>query len=439
MARSTDDQSRQRRYTSLATGERAPRDPALLAHPEVAVLLRVAPARRAAVQHLQPHVPPAPLRRPGGGVLAPAERRDALGRRRRAPDRDQRARTRSTSPTCSWRATSTSARSSSASTSSSACPTAGSSTTRCCCASRRTASGSRSPTATSSCGRAASPTTTNYDVTIKELDVGPLQVQGPKSKDVMVDLFGDEHPRDPLLLPAPVRARRDEGARLAHRLHVRARLRDLPLRREQERRQAVGRGARGGQAARPRGDRAVPHPPHRGRHPRPRPAATCGSTRTPTRSAWATTGWSTSSRAPTSSARTRCTKIKAEGPKRQLVGVEIGGERLGSYNDGSMIDVFPVHKDGSRIGQVTSACWSPRLEKNIGYAMVPTEHSELGTEFEVERPSETVGRRGREAVRRPREGDPEAGADGRGGDRLDAPHIAPGDRRDPVCPRTTTS
>ncbi len=31
----------------------------------------------------------------------------------------------------------------------------------------------------------------NYDVTIKEIDVGPLQVQGPKSKDVMVDLFGD--------------------------------------------------------------------------------------------------------------------------------------------------------------------------------------------------------------------------------------------------------
>ena len=79
-------------------------------------------------------------------------------------------------------------------------------------------------------------------------------------------------------------------------------------------------------------------------------------------------------------------KIKAEGPKRKLVGVEIGGEQLGSYNDGSMIDVFPVHKDGSRIGRVTSACFSPRLEKNIGYAMVPIEHSDLGTELEVERP-----------------------------------------------------
>ena len=32
----------------------------------------------------------------------------------------------------------------------------------------------------------------DYDVTVKEIDVGPLQVQGPKSKDVMVDLFGQD-------------------------------------------------------------------------------------------------------------------------------------------------------------------------------------------------------------------------------------------------------
>jgi len=83
-------------------------------------------------------------------------------------------------------------------------------------------------------------------------------------------------------------------------------------------------------------------------------------------------------------------RIKREGPKRKLVGVEIGGDQLGAYNDGSMIDVFPVHKDGGRIGEVTSACFSPRLEKNIGYAMVPIECAELGTELEVERPDGTV-------------------------------------------------
>jgi glycine cleavage system aminomethyltransferase T len=81
-------------------------------------------------------------------------------------------------------------------------------------------------------------------------------------------------------------------------------------------------------------------------------------------------------------------RIKAEGITRKLVGVEIGGQKLGSYIDGTMIDFFPVHKNGDRVGDVTSACYSPRLDKNIGYAMVPIELAELGTELEVETPGE---------------------------------------------------
>jgi aminomethyltransferase len=77
-------------------------------------------------------------------------------------------------------------------------------------------------------------------------------------------------------------------------------------------------------------------------------------------------------------------RIKEEGPKRKLAGVEISGDSLGSYNDGSMIDFFPVSHGGREVGRVTSACHSPRLEKNIGYAMVPIELADLGTEFEVD-------------------------------------------------------
>jgi aminomethyltransferase len=55
-----------------------------------------------------------------------------------------------------------------------------------------------------------------------------------------------------------------------------------------------------------------------------------------------------------------------------------------------MIDYFPVLKDGERIGKVTSACYSPRLDKNIGFAMVPIEQSAIGIELEIERPEETV-------------------------------------------------
>jgi len=83
-------------------------------------------------------------------------------------------------------------------------------------------------------------------------------------------------------------------------------------------------------------------------------------------------------------------RISEEGVSRKLVGVEIGGSKLGSYNDGSMIDYFPVYKNSERVGKVTSACYSPRLEKNIGFAMVPVEYSEIGIDLEVERPEETV-------------------------------------------------
>jgi glycine cleavage system aminomethyltransferase T len=91
-------------------------------------------------------------------------------------------------------------------------------------------------------------------------------------------------------------------------------------------------------------------------------------------------------------------RIKEQGISRKLVGVEIGGAGLGSYNDGSMVDFFPVYADGKSIGKVTSACFSPRLEKNIGYAMVPIEYTELGTELEVETP---VERTSAVVVRRP--------------------------------------
>src|SRR2546427_12393287 len=77
-------------------------------------------------------------------------------------------------------------------------------------------------------------------------------------------------------------------------------------------------------------------------------------------------------------------RIKEQGISRKLVGVEIGGAGLGSYNDGSMIDFFPVYADGESIGKVTSAGFSPRLEENIGYPVVPSGYAELGTELEVE-------------------------------------------------------
>jgi aminomethyltransferase len=79
-------------------------------------------------------------------------------------------------------------------------------------------------------------------------------------------------------------------------------------------------------------------------------------------------------------------RIKQKGVKQKLVGVDIGGEPLGTYIDNEMIDFFPAHAGGHLVGRVTSACYSPRLEKNIGFAMVPIEFAERGTELHVDTP-----------------------------------------------------
>ena len=72
-------------------------------------------------------------------------------------------------------------------------------------------------------------------------------------------------------------------------------------------------------------------------------------------------------------------RIADEGVDRKVVGVELGGDPMIGYHD----DYLPVVDGAGQIGQVSSAFWSPRLEKNIGFALVPIEHSELDTKLAV--------------------------------------------------------
>ncbi len=230
----------------------------------------------------------------------------------------------------------------------------------------------------------------NYDVTIKELDVGPLQVQGPKSKDVMVDLFGDSILEIPYYYLRPYEI---DGLKvLVSRTGYTSEL-GFEIYLYEASKHGVQMWEKVLEAGKPHGLEVI-GPCHIRRIEGGILALGPGC------DMWFDTNpyevgmgydWMVDlEQASDFIGKEALAKIKAEGPKRQLVGVEIGGSNAGSYNDGAMIDVFPVLKDGTRIGQVTSACWSPKLEKNIGFAMVPTEHSELGTEFEVERPGETV-------------------------------------------------
>lgn len=76
-------------------------------------------------------------------------------------------------------------------------------------------------------------------------------------------------------------------------------------------------------------------------------------------------------------------KIRDTGPTRRLVGVDLDGPPLGTYVDGVMSRPLPVSDAGDVVGKITSACWSPRLAKNIGFALVPTALAEIGTQLAV--------------------------------------------------------
>jgi aminomethyltransferase len=86
--------------------------------------------------------------------------------------------------------------------------------------------------------------------------------------------------------------------------------------------------------------------------------------------------------------------IRAGGVKRKLVGVEIAGDPV-EFNSTK----WPVRAGGELIGRVTSAIWSPRLKKNIGYAMVPAAHLANGTVLSVLVPGS--GERGATVVPKP--------------------------------------
>lgn len=74
-------------------------------------------------------------------------------------------------------------------------------------------------------------------------------------------------------------------------------------------------------------------------------------------------------------------KIKEEGNKTMLVGVEIEGAPI-LGNDSH----WPIAADGENVGYITRCVFSPRLERNIGWARLSVAHSEVGTSLTLQMP-----------------------------------------------------
>ena len=75
--------------------------------------------------------------------------------------------------------------------------------------------------------------------------------------------------------------------------------------------------------------------------------------------------------------------IRAKGVSRKQVGLQIDGPPLTGPNT----TFWPVTIDGRPIGKVTSAVYSPRLRQNIALAMVAVDRASLGTQVEVSTPT----------------------------------------------------
>jgi aminomethyltransferase len=80
--------------------------------------------------------------------------------------------------------------------------------------------------------------------------------------------------------------------------------------------------------------------------------------------------------------RDALSRISKSALEKKLVGIELDGAKM-EMN----MTRYPVRPGGF----VTSCLHSPRLQKNIGYALVPAEYSALGTRLKVEAPEGTRG------------------------------------------------
>jgi glycine cleavage system aminomethyltransferase T len=72
-------------------------------------------------------------------------------------------------------------------------------------------------------------------------------------------------------------------------------------------------------------------------------------------------------------------RIKEEGVSRKQIGLIIDSDPLTAPNT----TFWEINLDGAPIGKVTSAVYSPRLEQNIALALVLAEHANIGAQVEV--------------------------------------------------------
>ncbi len=219
------------------------------------------------------------------------------------------------------------------------------------------------------------------DVTVREPEVYPVQIQGPKSKDVMTALFGDS------------------VLDIRYYWHREADLDGIPV--------VICRTGWTGEVGYEvylrdpsRGDELWNRIMEAGKLYDIKPIAPCQARRveagifnyqadmTVQNNPFEITGLEhlVEDQAADYIGKETLMRIKAEGVKQKLVGIEIEGEPQPI----EAAEPWLAYKDGKQVGRVTVTVWSPRLQKNIGYVWVPIELSDPGTVLEIEAPHGTI-------------------------------------------------
>ena len=218
------------------------------------------------------------------------------------------------------------------------------------------------------------------DVTVREPDVSPLQVQGPKSKQVIRDLFGEDvmslryywcTETELDSIPVVV-SRTGWTGEVGYEIYLRDSSRGLEL---WDKVMAAGQSY-DIRAIAPSEQRRIEAG-----------IFNYGNDMTIENNPFEVTGMEHLVEFSAEFVgRPALERFAAQGVKRKLVGVEIGGEPFRMW----LGDFWPVRCDGELVGKLTSAGRSFRLERNIGYAWVPIELSAPGNELELESPDGPV-------------------------------------------------
>jgi glycine cleavage system aminomethyltransferase T len=223
------------------------------------------------------------------------------------------------------------------------------------------------------------------DVDIEEADVSPMQIQGPKSKDVVRDLFGDEiadlryywcAEADVSGIPVVV-SRTGWTGEVGYEVYLRDSSRGDELWRLVE------------EAGAPFDIRAIA--PSEARRIEAG-IFNYGSDMRTEDTPFHITGLERLVELDQEAdfvGKDALRRIAEEGIDRKLVGIDIEGAPMS--DEGALNDFWPVHDAtdpngdaGDGIGRVTAGAWSPRLERNIGYAWVPATHMAVGTSLTLE-------------------------------------------------------